>query len=411
MTVDEAERAGGGDGASDRAPGGIPFSAASHAPARPGERLIVGAMSGTSADGVDVALCAIGGRGLAMRCRLIGFHHEPYEPGVRSAVFGMRQSGSVELRALAELGRAASLSYGRAVRAVLGSAGVAAAHVAAVAAHGQTLYHAPPCTIQWLDPALLAAETGVPVVSDFRRADCAAGGQGAPLVPFADHVLFRHPTRTRALLNVGGIANVTHLPAGEGAGALGRVVAFDTGPGNCVTDHLMRLYDPGGPGYDAGGALAAKGRSVDQLIGLMLADPYFVAPWPKSTDGPAMIDVFARAYASLGRKLPLEDLLKAACLLTATTVADAIRRLDPFPDELIVSGGGVRNDTIMSLIRQPLGDVPVLRTDDLGVPAEAKEAIAFALLGAATLDGEPSNVPAATGAKRAVVLGSVTPRP
>ncbi|HEX8912845.1 MAG TPA: anhydro-N-acetylmuramic acid kinase [Humisphaera sp.] len=405
--VDDAERAGGGDGASDRPPGGLPSSAVPRA--APGERLVVGAMSGTSADGVDVALCAVGGRGAGMRCRLLAFHHEPYDPRVRAAVFEMRHGGSTSLRALADLGRDASLCYARAVRALLDSAGVASADVAAVAAHGQTLFHAPPNTIQWLDPALLAAETGIAVVSDFRRADCAAGGQGAPLVPFADHVLFRHPTRTRVLLNIGGIANVTYLPAG--ADGLRGVVAFDTGPGNCVSDHLVRLYDPDGPGHDVGGAIAARGQPVCPLIQLMLADPYFAATWPKSTDGPAMIDVFARAYAEVGQRYAIENLLKTACLLTATTIADAIRKFDPFPDELIVSGGGVWNETIMALLRQPLGDLPVLRTDDLGVPAEAKEAVAFALLGAATLDGEPSNVPGATGAKRAVVLGSVTPRP
>jgi anhydro-N-acetylmuramic acid kinase len=440
--VDDAERAGGGDGAADRpagesttsasppvgGSGGTPGASAlsNSAPAgvhartgvaaqaevaarlAAGERWVVGAMSGTSADGVDAALVAVAGRGDRMSCRLVAHRHVPYDPWVRQAVFGMRAAGHTDLRSLARVARDASLCYAKAVADVLAAAGVSPADVAAVAAHGQTLFHDPPCTIQWLDPSLLAAETGIAVVSDFRRADCAAGGQGAPLVPFADHVLFRHPTKTRVLLNIGGIANLTHLPAG---GPIDQLVAFDTGPGNCVSDHLMRVYDPAGPGYDAGGALADLGRPVFPLIRPMLEDPYFAAPTPKSTDGPAMIDVYARAYAALGRKFPFENLLKTACLLTATTIADAIRRLDPFPDELIVSGGGTRNAAIMGLLRQPLGDLPVLTSDELGMPAEAKEAVAFALLGAATLDGEPGNVPAATGAKRRVVLGSVTPRP
>lgn len=344
-----------------------------------------------------------------MSCRLISLHHEPYDDWIRSTIYAVRQSGQVELRSLARLGRDASLCYARAVQALLQTAGASPGDVAAIAAHGQTLFHAPPCTIQWLDPALLAAETRCAVVSDFRRADCAAGGQGAPLVPYADYILFRHPEKTRVLLNIGGIANVTYLPAGDAG--LARVQAFDTGPGNCVTDHLMRLYDPEGPGYDAGGIVAGRGQPIYPLIHLMLSDPYFAAPSPKSTDGPAMIDVFAKAYAAIGRKFPFENLLKTACLLTATTIADAIRRFDPFPDELIVSGGGIRNECMMSLLRQPLGDLPIRRTDDLGIPAEAKEAVAFALLGAATLDGEPGNVIGATGAKRAVVLGSITPRP
>ena len=393
MVVEDVERANGSVAASERLVV---------------ERLVVGAMSGTSADGVDAALVAVSGRGDAMSVRLIAHRHVAYGAWVRDAVFGMRASGRTDLRSLARVARDASLCYARAVTDVLAAAKVSPGDVAAIAAHGQTLFHDPPCTIQWLDPALLAAETGIAVVSDFRRADCAAGGQGAPLVPFADHILYRHPGKTRVLLNIGGIANLTHLPAG---GGIDRLVAFDTGPGNCVSDHLMRQHDPAGPGYDANGALAATGRPVDALVGAMLADPYFAAPAPKSTDGPGMVDVFAKVLATAGKMFPIEDQLASACRLTAMTIADAIRALDPFPDELIVSGGGTRNSVIMGSLRQQLGRLPVLTTDDLGMPAEAKEAVAFALLGAATLDGEPSNLPAATGAKRRVVLGSVTPRP
>jgi anhydro-N-acetylmuramic acid kinase len=211
------------------------------------------------------------------------------------------------------------------------------------------------------------------------------------------------------LLNIGGIANVTHLPAG---GGLNSLVAFDTGPGNCVSDSLVRAAYPNGPGIDAGGHIAARGAAAFPLLQPMLQAEYFSRPPPKSTDGPAMIGLFDQARREVGRNFPFENLLKTACMLTATTIADAIRRfLRPFPDELIVSGGGVHNATLMALLRQPLGDLLITTTDELGVPAEAKEAIAFALLAAATLDGEPSNVPAATGARRPVVLGSITPRP
>jgi anhydro-N-acetylmuramic acid kinase len=321
-------------------------------------------------------------------------------------------AGGVEplrLDELARLGRQIALAYAEAARQVLARAGVAAGDVAAVAAHGQTLFHDPPDTIQWIDAPRLAAEVGCPVVSDFRRADCAAGGQGAPLVPFADHVLFRSPTKTRVLLNLGGIANITHLRAG---GTIDDVVAFDTGPANCISDALVRAVDPAGAGVDPGGAIAARGVPVFPLVQHVLADAYFAKPPPKSTDVPAMVKLFHDARAAVGRNYPFEYLLRTACLVTATTVADAIRRwCDPFPDELIVSGGGVRNATMMELLRQPLGAIPVTPIDALGIPSEAKEAVAFALLGAATLDGEPSNVPSATGAKRAVVLGSITPRP
>ena len=387
---------------------------------RAGERLIAGVMSGTSADGVDVALVAIAARGTGMTARLVHHHHVPYHPALRDAIFQMRDTGVAELHALARAGHDVSLATAHAVLEALRAAGLRPSDLTAVAAHGQTLYHQPPCTIQALDPSLVAAEVGAAVVSDFRRADCAAGGQGAPLVPYADWLLFRDAGngsggesgnlsgKARVLLNIGGIANLTYLPPD---GNLNHLVAFDTGPGNCVSDHLVRAHDPGGPGYDVGGAIAARGTVFFPLLERALNDPFFTRPPPKSTDGPAMVELFRRAYQSIGQDVPFENLLRTACLLTATTIADAVRRFDPFPDELIVSGGGANNATIMELLRQPLGDLPVRTTDELGIPAAAKEAVAFALLGAATLDGEPGNVPSATGARRRVVLGSVTPRP
>ncbi len=372
-------------------------------------RVIAGAMSGTSADGVDVALVRVDGRGLEMSARLLGQHHAAYDADLRSAIFAARNAGQVSWADLASIGRRVSLAYAAAVSAAVAAAGLTPADVVAVAAHGQTLYHAPPDTIQWLDPALVAAETGVAVVSDFRRADCAAGGQGAPLVPFADHLLFADPLRHRALLNLGGIANITSLPAG---GTLDQLLAFDTGPGNCVSDWLVRYMHPDGPGVDQGGVLASHGRPDEAVVLRMLAGDFFKRPPPKSTDGPAMVDLFTAAVADFGSRGRLPNNLATACLVTAASIGRALREFLPhFPDEVIVSGGGTRNATLMAYLRRQLPGVPVRTTDELGVPSEAKEAIAFALLAAATLDGEPGNVPAATGARRRVVLGSVTPRP
>jgi anhydro-N-acetylmuramic acid kinase len=200
-------------------------------------RLLAGAMSGTSADGVDVAIVAIDGQGLDMSARLIHHNHIAYDNPLRDRIFSARQAGSIRLDELAKLGREISLCHAEAVNQALAASDLKATDLAAVAAHGQTLFHAPPDTIQWFDPALVAAEVGCPVVSDFRRADCAVGGQGAPLVPFADYILFRHPTKNRVLLNIGGIANITWLKAG---GSLDDVIAFDTGPGNCISDWLCR---------------------------------------------------------------------------------------------------------------------------------------------------------------------------
>ncbi len=374
-----------------------------------GTRIIAGAMSGTSADGVDVALVRIDGRGLEMSVRLMEHVHRPYDDDLRRRIFACRNGGSVGLADLARITRDVSCAYAAAVGSAIDRGGLAAGDVAAVAAHGQTLFHAPPDTMQAFDPALVAAGTGVAVVSDFRRADCAAGGQGAPLVPFADHILFTDPLRHRALLNLGGIANVTYLPAG---GQLDALLAFDTGPGNCVSDWLVRYMHPDGPGVDVDGALASHGRPDEAVVLRMLAGGFFKRQPPRSTDGPAMVDLFTAAVTDFGSRGRLPTNLATACLVTAASVGRALREFLPhFPDELIVSGGGTRNATLMSYLRQQVPGVPVKTTDELGIPSEAKEAIAFALLAAATLDGEPGNVPAATGARRRVVLGSVTPRP
>jgi anhydro-N-acetylmuramic acid kinase len=377
-------------------------------------RLIAGAMSGTSADGVDVALTRIEGSGHDMEPQLVLHHHRPYPRGLREKIFGIRSAGSASLADLAGLARDISLVYAEAVNEALCKANVSASEVAAVAAHGQTLFHEPPNTIQWLDPALVAAEVGTAVISDFRRADCAAGGQGAPLVPFADYILFRHPTKNRVLLNIGGIANLTYLAAGAGIDDL---IAFDTGPGNCISDHLCRTHDPGGPGYDDGGRIAGGGNIISFLVHDVLDAPYFRQGPPKSTDGPSMIRLFEHGLNVMheqGVRPPLADLLATACHISAEAITRAILRLLPgLPEEVVVSGGGVENAFLMEgIATAPLGAVArILKTDELGVPGKAKEAIAFALLGAATLDEIPGNIPSVTGARRSVRLGSVTVPP
>ena len=375
-------------------------------------RYIAGGMSGTSADGVDVAICAIDGRGYDMTARLVVHHHRPYNAELRRQIFAFRSggAGSVSqdtLRALAEMGREISLTYAAAVNEALAAAHMESKRLAAVAAHGQTLFHDPPNTIQWLDPALLAAEVGCAVVSDFRRADLAAGGQGAPLVPFADFILFRDATKNRVLLNIGGIANLTYLPAGASIDSL---IAFDTGPGNCLSDQFIRNETSGEVAFDAGGERAMKGRVDEALANAALSHPFFLKPPPKSTDLPEMMDAFLLGYKVKTIGLNTEDILATACFITARAILKAVESLGQV-DEVVASGGGTENAAIMRNLERGLGDITVRRTDELGVPSQAKEAIAFALLGASTLDGVPSNVPSVTGAKRPVVLGSITPRP
>jgi anhydro-N-acetylmuramic acid kinase len=365
-------------------------------------------MSGTSADGVDVALVAVEGHGLEMTARLLRHHHRPYPPELKREIFAFRGGdASVDLARLARLGRGISLVYAAAVNEALLVQGLSGDDLSCVAAHGQTLYHDPPLTIQWFDPSIVAAEVGCPVVSDFRRADCAAGGQGAPLVPFADYLLFRHPTRSRVLLNIGGIANITFLPAGC---MPGQVIAFDTGPGNCISDRLVRTL--GGAGdIDEGGRLAGSGKALENALDVLMRHPYFGRHPPKSTDGPEMIEAFAGAVGDL-KRYTLPDLLATACAWTTASIDRGIRdtaRLDPSQIELIAAGGGVRNGAIVGGLQDR--GYALRTTDEYGIPPDAREAMAFALLGAATLDGVPSNVPSVTGARRAVVLGSITPRP
>lgn len=378
-----------------------------------GTRIIAGAMSGTSADGVDIAIVAISGRGLEMSAKLL--HHEslPYEAELRKLIFCIRSQGSTDLGNLAKLGREISLVYANAVKTALSRSNLTPKDLACIAAHGQTLYHAPPDTIQWFDPALVAAEVGCPVVSDFRRADCAAGGQGAPLVPFADYILFRHPTKNRILLNIGGIANITWLKAG---GSIEEVIAFDTGPGNCISDYLCQKHDPAGPGYDADGALARQGSSHRPTVTAFVRTGFISRKPPKSTDGPAMIAAFEKSKRSGSFSGTFQDQLATACHcciagISLTLGQNTKRYFDGAPLEINVSGGGTNNHYLIGQLRHELGGLPLTILPMEPQLSQAKEAIAFALLAAATLDGIPSNVPSVTGAKRGVILGSITPKP
>ena len=376
------------------------------------ERLIVGTMSGTSADGVDAAVVRVAGRGLSMTAELVAQAAAPYDDALRADLAALRDAQAGDFASVVSAGRRVTLATAEAVREVLSAARVSAGDVAAVAAHGQTLCHAPPDTWQTLDPALLAAETGCRVVSDFRRADLAAGGQGAPLVPFADWLLFRSPDMTRVLLNLGGIANFTYL---KGGGGLDDVVAFDTGPANCLSDALVRRHAADPSGHDLGGSIAATAQPHVPTAFSFARNPFTYATPPKSTDGPAMLAAFESACDLNRCPADLPTRLATASLAVAGSIQMNldlhVEAWEQEVGEVVVAGGGTRNATLMSYLRGTLGDVPVRTTDELGVPSSAKESVAFALLAAATLDGEPSNVPSATGAARRVVLGSVTPRP
>ena len=375
-------------------------------------------MTGTSADAVDAALVRFRGHGLSATHEIVAYRETPYDDALRREVLEVSAAAAVAPERLMRLDAALGERYAEAVLELLREAGVAPASVGAIGSHGQTVRHVPRAagggralTLQVGSASVLAERTGIAVVSDFRTRDTAAGGEGAPLVPVADWWLFRSEAEARALLNLGGMANVTHLPRG---GALDSVTAFDTGPGNAVLDGVIGAATAGLARRDEGGQLAARGRAHEGLLEELLADPFFRTPPPRSTGrerfGEAYADRLREIAEQLG--LSLEDTLATAVELTARTVAAAVEDvLVPRGgvDALYASGGGVRNATLMVALRRAIPGVRIERLDVLGVRAEAKEALAFALLAHLTLSGVAGNVPGATGARRPVVLGHVTP--
>ncbi len=369
--------------------------------------LAIGLMSGTSLDGVDAALVRFTGD--RPTAALLAFHTTAYSPVFRDRVLGIIAHGTTRDVALlnVELGD----RFAEAGAEVLAQAGVSGADLAFVASHGQTVWHEPGrATLQLGDPARIAERLGVRVVSDFRSRDVAAGGQGAPLVPLADALLFADGAHPRVMLNVGGMANLTWLPVG---GALDQVVAFDTGPGVAVVDAVVRELLPGQL-MDVDGQRAAAGRADDVLIADLLSDPFFAAPPPKSTGREMFGEAFARGLVrEMGVRRPEathDDCIATAVAFTVATIADQLRRWLPEDGaEVVVSGGGARNPTLMGRLTEALEGRAVRAFDDLFFDGDAKEALAFALLGWLTVHGRPGNVPHATGAKGPRVLGRITP--
>ncbi len=371
-------------------------------------------MSGTSADGVDVAIVRLSGQRLRTHIELIAQRAFPFPAKVRAAILGAMNASSIEVSDLARLNFRLSEIYADCVRRTERRAGVGCE---LVGCHGQTIYHqgkAAPylgrnlaCTWQIGDGSVLATRLGIPVVSDFRPADMAAGGMGAPLVPFLDLLLFRHPKRGRIVQNIGGIGNLTAIPAGGGAG---QVRAFDTGPGNMVIDAVCeQLF---GVSFDDRGRLAARGKVLGTVLEERMADEFFRRKGPRTAGREEFGQEYTNAFVQQCAGADKHDVLATATALTARSIGAAVRGLlkqDRYHD-LFVSGGGTRNLTLMEMIRRevaPLG-LEVWPTDAVGVPSQAKEAIAFALLAYQTWHRKTANIPGATGAGREVILGKVS---
>jgi len=391
--------------------------------------VVAGVMSGTSADGVDVAVCRVSParvKGGTPSVKLLGHVGVGYPKAVRAAVLSAMDAEAISVAELARLNWLLGEVYADAVEKAQNSLGV---KIGLVGCHGQTVYHqgaaekylgrALRVTWQMGEASVIAERLRVPVISDFRPADVAAGGQGAPLVPMLDYCMFRSSKVSRVLQNLGGIGNLTAIPAGAGVDG---VMAFDTGPGNMVIDDCMRrLYERE---FDRGGAVARTGNVLKDVVEKILKEGYFYSLPPKSCGREQFGEAFVSRFIAMCRKAGGrvdrdEDVVATATALTAASVVDAYRRFvwghvgqaAPLsPVEFVVAGGGAKNDVLMRMLRDGLGQlkVKVRMMEELGVPAQAKEAVAFALMAWLSWNELPGNVPAATGARRAVVLGKVS---
>jgi anhydro-N-acetylmuramic acid kinase len=385
----------------------------------------LGAISGTSLDGIDLALVALDTARLRERIEnpgaadegtagidLIAYHCEPFESELRTELLNTIRADAIDHTTLVAGQDILARVFAAAINEFVAQHSDEVRPIAAIGFHGPTLYHLPERaaalsgrgrgTFQWGDAHALAAACDLPVITEFRHADMARGGQGAPLASFLDHVLFRHPVENRVLLNLGGIANLTYLPAG----AL-HAIAFDTGPANMLVDGLMRRHPSTPKDCDRDGVCAARGKVIDGLLAQCLADEYFARQPPKTTGRERFGDHYCEEFMRLGGNARHDDLVATATRLTAVSVARAIQRFAP-GQRLIAAGGGIHNPTLMAMLRGELPDLVVETCSDHGLDADAKEAVLMALLAWAHDHRIPANLPSVTGADKAVVLGSRT---
>ena len=372
-------------------------------------------MSGTSLDGIDVAIIDIAGSGFRAKINVLTSHSVPYPKKIREALLAVSNT-SAQTGDISRLNFLLGELYAEALEEAAERAEIPIDSIKLIGCHGQTIFHegqASPylgkkvaSTFQIGESSVISERTGIDVISNFREGDMAAGGKGAPLVPYLDYMLIRHRGRGRVAVNIGGIANLTAIPPNTNTD---RVIAFDTGPGNMVIDQLVSRITSGGLSYDRDGAMAASGEIDAKLLAKLLRDKYFRAKPPKS----AGREQYGSEFVSklLDTELTSEDLVATATALTAESIALGVRNFvlpEMRVDEVFVSGGGTHNPTLMRMLRKALGEVPVMDSSEVGLDVDSKEAIAFAVMAYETAHSRPSNIPMATGAKRHVVLGKVT---
>jgi len=385
---------------------------------------IIGLMSGTSADGIDAAVVEINGAPPeTLTVELLSFTFVPYKPEQRARIFPLFDPKTGAVDRICQMNFAIGDWFADAALAAMAQAGLQPDDIDLIGSHGQTIYHSVEAespvksTLQIGEAAVIARRTGVTTIADFRVADVAAGGQGAPLVSHLDWLLLRHPRRVRAVQNIGGIGNVTYLPAGDDPAA---ALAFDTGPGNMLMDYASERTTGGAQAFDRDGRLAASGRVNDELLAELMAHPYFALPIPKTTGREQFgvqlgAEIWDRAVA---RGMSGADIVATLTAFTAASIADAYHRLLPsMPDEVMVGGGGAANPTLMRMLATQLDPSRVMTLAEVdrdhggetGIDSDSREAVSFAVIAYETIHGRPANLPSCTGAAGPAVLGKVTP--
>jgi anhydro-N-acetylmuramic acid kinase len=370
---------------------------------------VAGLMSGTSADGVDAAIIDFG----ANRLKVLAFDTFAYPNSVSKSIWKMFNSAKVNIADVSHLNFAIGEVFANVVIKLCRKSDIALDSIDLIGSHGQTIYHdsvgrfSLRSTLQIGEPAVIAQRTGITTIADFRPADIAVGGQGAPLVPYADYILFSDKKKNRIIQNIGGIANLTWLPA---SGTINDVLAFDTGPGNMIIDRIVCLVTKGKYNYDVDGKIAASGTVNQPLLKKLMKHKFLRKPPPKSTGREEFGTKFSdRIYkTSIKTKIAPNDILATVTAFTAESIIFAYKHFLPKSvNEVILCGGGAKNSLLVKILENKLKPAKVMLTDHLGINADAKEAISFAILAAQTIRGIPNNVPSATGADRPVVLGKI----
>jgi len=385
--------------------------------------LVLGMMSGTSVDGIDVALVRISGAPPNLQIKLLNHTSAAFPSPVRKEILHVAEQTPISAGELSQLHFRLGHIYADAALAACKRFHISQGKIDLIGNHGQTIFHQgrpvtylgaqTASTLQIGEGAIIAARTGITTISDFRPADMALGGNGAPLVPFADYALYRHPELGRISLNIGGISNITVIPA---SALPEKVFAFDTGPGNMLIDALVSHFTHGRQRFDKNAALAQQGRAMPALLDDLLRDPYLKLAPPKSTGREYYGAAYVKKLLALGKKHHAKpnDLIRAATLFTALSILDALNRF-VLPKhrihQLIVSGGGAQNPVLLAQLSAALPNLSVIVSDELNVPTDSKESLAFALLAYETFHHRPSNIPSATGARGPAILGKISYAP